>query len=130
MLDERIDPCDRLVVFPVEDGDTTVLVITCVVAEELGFSPGVVVTGKMVKAERDLIHKALLHIYVALAVDEIGALSGLDHDGTEAAVFDDGLDVDALLPTAYVYELNHLRRPPWRWRWTRRAAHRRGCRQQ
>ena len=128
MLDEHIDPCDRLVVFPVEDGDAVVLVIARVVAEELGLSLGVVIAAEMVVTERDIIRDALLHIGVALAVDEIGALSGLGHDGTEAAVIDDGLDINAFLPTAYVDELNHLRHSLWQWRGIHRAAHRRGCR--
>ena len=88
MLDECIDPCDRLVVFPVEDGDTMVLVIARVVAEELCLSLGVVIAAEMVIAKWDLIRDALLHIGVTLAVDEICALSGLGHDGTEAAVQD------------------------------------------
>ena len=109
MLDERVDPCDRLVVFPVEDGDTMALVITRVVAEELSFGLGVVVTAKMVIAKLDLIRDALLHTDIALAIDKIGAFSGFDHDGTEAAILDDSHDINALLPTAYVDKLNHLR---------------------
>ena len=48
MLDERIDPCNGLAAFPIEDGDTMVLVIARIVAEELGFSLGVVVAAEMV----------------------------------------------------------------------------------
>ena len=129
MPDKCIDPCDRLIGFPVENRDTMMLIITRVVAEELCFGLGVVIAGKMVVTKRDLIRDALLYMYVTLAVDKISAFSGLGHNGTEAAILDDGLDADALLVITYVDKLNHRRHSPWRWRWTHRAMHRRGYRQ-
>ena len=119
MLDEGIDPRDRLVGFPVEDGDTTVLVITRVVTEELGFGLGAIIACKMVVAKWDLICDTLLYVDITLAINEIDAFSGLGHDGTEAAVLDDGLDVNALLPAANVNKLNHLHSPS-QWRVIRR----------